>query len=298
MTLGKTIRLFLIDGTPRGPVLAEVMNWTGSVLVVPRAKLAELANREEVSRTGIYFLVGANPDRAGQDRVYIGEADEVFRRLIKHDKDESKDFWTRAVVITSKDSNLTKAHVRFLESRLLELVKDAGRVSVANGNAPGEKNLPEPDVADMEHFLIQVQLILPSIGMTFLQPKPEKVRQEKASVDTVTFLLTDAGAYAEAIEVEDEFVVLEGATARKQGVPSWTSYPGLRDQLVDEGKLVDGNDDEYFVFTEDVAFSSPSAAASVIAARNMNGRKRWKVKGQGMSYGEWKDKAIEAAKPL
>src|SRR5947207_1180967 len=134
MQLGKTIRLYLTDGSPTGPIVAEIINWTGRVTVVPRPQLAELAKREDLRRTGIYVLVG--PDAtSGRDRVYIGEADEVFERLKQHDKDETKDFWTRAAAITSKDQNITKSHGRYLESRLIELATDAGQAEISNGTA-------------------------------------------------------------------------------------------------------------------------------------------------------------------
>jgi hypothetical protein len=129
MALGKTIRLYLTDGSATGPIVAEIINWTGRVMVVPRAQLHELAKREELQKTGVYALVG--PDgRTGRNRVYIGEADEVFTRLKEHDKDEKKDFWTHAVTVTSKDYNLTKAHGRFLESRLIELATVAADLEV------------------------------------------------------------------------------------------------------------------------------------------------------------------------
>jgi hypothetical protein len=63
----------------------------------------------------------------------------------------------------------------------------------------------------------------------------------------------------------------------------------LREKLVAEGSLVDGGDPTLLVFAEDVAFNSPSAAASVIMARASNGRKNWKVTGTSTTYGEWQD---------
>ena len=120
MPLGKTLRLYLSDGSPTGPIVAEIINWTGQVIVVPRPQLHEMAKREELQRTGIFILVG--PDaQTSADRIYVGEADDVFDRLKTHAKDDTKDFWTRAVTITSKDFNLTKAHGRYLEGRLIEL---------------------------------------------------------------------------------------------------------------------------------------------------------------------------------
>ena len=122
-------------------------------------------------------MVGPDPESPLRDQVYIGEGDNVFTRLTQHDKDELKEFWTRAVVAISKDENLTKSHGRFLESRLISMAKAAGRAIVVNGTAPVENPLPEADVSDMEYFLEQVQLMLPVLGFIFLQPTPGAEQQ-------------------------------------------------------------------------------------------------------------------------
>ena len=95
MSQGRSIRLFLVDGTPNGLLTAEIMNWTGHVLTGPRSKLGELVQRPEVGRTGIYFLVGADPENSFRSLVYIGESDDVGKRLKQHNKPEEqggKDF--------------------------------------------------------------------------------------------------------------------------------------------------------------------------------------------------------------
>lgn len=143
------------------------MNWTGKVTVGPRSGLADLARRAEVKRTGVYLLVGPDPDSPTKDTAYVGEGDNVLTRMVTHDSDESKDFWTRTVVVTSKDENLTKTHIRYLESRLLKVISDANRASLSNGTNPSPPPLPEPDVADMESFLEHVQLVLPVLGFAF-----------------------------------------------------------------------------------------------------------------------------------
>ena len=115
MSQGRSIRLFLVDGTPNGLLTAEIMNWTGHVLTGPRSKLAELVQRPECGRTGVYFLVGAAPDNSLRPQVYIGESDDVAKRLKQHNRPEEqggKDFWERVCLVTSKDQNLTKAHVK------------------------------------------------------------------------------------------------------------------------------------------------------------------------------------------
>ncbi|WP_145214934.1 GIY-YIG nuclease family protein [Planctomycetes bacterium TBK1r] len=297
---GKTIRLYLVNGSPTDILTAEIINWTGKIIVAPRSQLAELAMREEVKRTGVYVLVGPDPDATMRDAVYFGEGDNVLKRLTAHDKDESKDFWTRCAVVISKDQNITKSHGRYLESRLITIAHQADRAKIHNGTAPPPPLLPEPDIADMEYFVGQLQIILPALGFNFLQPKPIAIPSNgggSTDPESPFFCLTVVGAEAKAREVAGEFVVLKGSTARKEGLKSWTSYKALRDQLVAEGKLIDSNQPDYYMFDEDVAFSSPSAGAAVVNAGNMNGRTSWKTADTGDTYQQWHEKKLAAASP-
>ena len=97
---GKTTRIFLAAGEPTGILLAEISNWTGKVLVARRSQLDQLSKREEVRRTGVYLLVGPDPDDPSRALAYIGEGDNVFKRLLRRSWDEAKDFWERTVVMT------------------------------------------------------------------------------------------------------------------------------------------------------------------------------------------------------
>ena len=147
----------------------------------------------------------------------------------------------------------------------------------------------------MEFFISQVQMILPVLGFAFLQPRPTRDTVGTAPESSPRFVLKEVGTNAVAVEVGDEFVVLKGSTVRKQGVESWTSYRSLRDQLVSEGKLVDGSDPAFFIFAEDVAFGSPSAGAAVVLGRNTNGRKQWRVDGTGQTYAQWHEARLQHA---
>jgi len=296
---GKTIRLYLVNGSPTDILTAEIINWTGKVIVAPRSQLADLAKRDEVRRTGVYCLVGPDPENPLRDAVYFGEGDNVLTRLTAHDKDESKDFWTRCAVVISKDQNITKSHGRYLESRLISIAYQADRATIHNGTAPPLPPLPEPDIADMEYFLEQLQMMLPVLRFTFLQPKPTVTPAggQSTSAESPLFLLSAVGAEAQAREINGEFVVLKGSTARKEGLKSWTSYKSLREQLVGERKLVESGQPDYYVFSDDVTFSSPSAGAAVVNAGNMNGRTNWKTE-TGETYQQWHDKKLAAADPV
>ena len=291
------MRLFLVDGTPTGLITAEIMNWTGHVLVAPRSRLGEALAREESKKTGIYCLVGDDPDQSSKSRVYIGEGDCIADRIKAHAKDATKDFWTRACFVTSKDTNLTKAHARYLESRLVELTRIADRANIANGNDPAIKALPESDVADMEYFLAQMQIVLPVIGLEFLRPS-HRLNASQQTEKTVPgavklFLKSDAhGIEAHGLESDGELIVEASSGATKREDFAVNTYAALRKQLIDDQRLKLSPDGQHYEFVDDVAFSSPSAAAAVIFNRNTNGRTAWKVAGTNLTLKDWQDSQL------
>ena len=160
-----TIKLFLCHGDARRLRIGEVSNWTGKALAAPRTELEDLLARDELESSGVYFLLGANPD-TGESLAYIGEAEVIRDRLKQH---KVKDFWSSVVVFVSKDENLTKAHVRYLENRLLQEAKSVGRYSLENTNSSNPK-LPESDREDMEVYLSRIRQVLPVLGSDLLSP--------------------------------------------------------------------------------------------------------------------------------
>jgi hypothetical protein len=308
MSSGKSVRLFLADGTPGGLLTAEIINWTGHVVAAPRSDLGALLKRPEAGRTGIYILLGDDPNSIGGTVAYIGEGDDVSKRLYLHARPESdggKDFWDRAVVVTNKDANLTKAHARYLESRLIALAQQAGRVRLVNGTAPTPQLLPEADISDMEYFIAQAKIVLPLLGINILRsvasiPPGEQSTgaAEPARTQTSPILemsLQRHGVTATAQEVDGEFTVHKDSVAR----PTWTGvddgYKRLREKLEADGTLAVAVDRSSAVFTRDHVFASPSAAAAVVAGRNANGRDEWKVQGTTVSFGSWQRQGVEQA---
>lgn len=300
---GRSVRLYLVEGSPTGILTAEIMNWTGHVLVAPRSRLGDALQREEASRTGVYFLVGDDPEQPTKSRVYIGEGDSVLDRIKSHSKDVSKDFWNRACLVTSKDMNLTKAHVRYLENRFIALTKQADRANVANGNEPSPKSLPESDVADMEFFISQVQVVLPVVGFDFLRPRvtqppilPIASAVVTPAVQIELVLFSNKHGYeARAVEADGEFTVLAGSLATTKSDFVSNTYAALRRQLIEDGRIIPSPDPKYLQFAADVAFPSASAAAAVIANRNANGRTAWKLAETGQTLKDWQDAQLERA---
>ena len=306
MSAGKSIRLYLADGTPGGLLTAEIMNWTGHVVAAPRSDLAALLKRPEASRTGIYLLLGDDPESLGGSLAYIGEGDDVSKRLYQHARAEDqggKDFWERAIVLTSKDANLTKAHARYLESRFITLAQQARRSRLTNGTAPVLLPLPEADVSDMEYFIAQARIVLPVLGVNILRSTATPAdgaaaaaaAPSPASSPLFELRLRKDGIAATAREIDGEFTVLEGSAARASWVGVEHAYKVLHQRLAREGVIVPGHDGQALRFSRDQVFASPSAAAAVVVGRTANGRSDWKVQGSGISFGTWQTQGIDQA---
>jgi len=291
----RQIKLFLVDGSPAGIITAEVVNWTGKALAGPRARLGQLIRREEAGRTGVYLLIGPDPDRTSSLKAYVGEADNVRKRLLRHEGDQSLDFFDRVAFVVSKDENLTKAHARFLESELIRIATEASAVSLANMTAPEAPRLPEADRSDMAFFIEQLQTVLPIVGFDLFR-SVKRVAEGEGGIDPdVMFELDTVGVRALAREGDSGFIILSGSTARLEGTSTFPrGYRGFRDQLIADGKLVETGEPGIYRFTTDVPCPSPTAAASIVLARTAGGPETWRVRGSGETYNEWRSANLQA----
>lgn len=271
MTFGKTIKIFLIDGDPNGRMSCELSNWSGKAYKIPRIKVKECSDREDLTTsTGVYLLFGKDDD--GKDQVYIGEAETILKRL--NQQLTSKDFWNETIVFISKDDNLNKAHVKYLENRLHEIAKSANRYKVDNSIVPTQSSISESDRAEMEEFIEYIKLLVNTLGHKVFEEKREFKSKQKQS----TFFIKAArGADSQGEPTSDGFVVFKGSKAAATIVNSMTSnFITYRQKLIDEGVIVDKG--EFFEFTDDYIFSSPSTAAVMVMGRNANGLTEWKSK--------------------
>lgn len=291
--VGKSLELFFIDGKPDGMLTAEVFNWTGHVLMTPRTRIADALARKEAGYTGVYLLIG---EKDGEPLAYVGESDNIRDRIKSHDA--KKDWWEKAVLITTSANNLNKAHVRYHEARLVAKAKEVGRVPLENGTAPLAAGLTEAAVANMEAFLEYLWMVLPALRVDmFLQhakPKGAALASTTApGAPTFELVSKKKGVVATAQLVDGEFVVLEGSSANSEWASkakSNHSYAALREDLEKTGVLVPSGD--VCVFTSSYGFSSPSAAAAIVQGRPANGRIEWHVKGTQQTYHEWETESL------
>lgn len=266
-----TIKIFLAHGDPKRLRTAELSNWTGKAVAGPRSEFDSVLARDESQNSGIYFLTGIDPE-TGMSAVYIGEAESIRDRVRGH---LNKDFWNHIAFFTSKDENLTKAHIRYLEGRLIEQAKQAGRAQVKNSQGSGAR-LPESDREDMEIFLEKIHQLLPVLGVEVLVPKTINAAGV-AELESLTCEIK--GSKATGHLTPNGIVVLAGSQAVLNERPSSQKYPwalNMRQKLKDDGILTVKTD--HLVFTQDVEFPSPSAAAAVIHGGQANGLTAWKNK--------------------
>jgi hypothetical protein len=305
LALGKTIRIYLADSTVSGIKHGEIANWTGQAVACPRSKFQDLREWPEAKRPGVYFLFGSD-EETGQEAVYIGEAEIVVDRLLSHLSE--KDFWSEVIAFTSKDDNLTKGHVRYLESRLINIATTVGRYIVKNGNCPQLTSLPRPDRDAMEEYLEATRILLGVLGHKVLEPLLSGVVRAQAQSENsaqlvpkvepegdvtstpkpiilTSFRLSISGLTAYATKTDEGFVVVETSEAANAVQPSLSvGYRALREKLIQAGILV--QDGEKLRFAKSQLFNSPSQAAAIVVGYSINGRDAWKMQ-DGRTYGAY-----------
>jgi len=289
--MGKKLTVYMIDGTAYGPRLSEIGNWVGKAIYSPRASVNKIMHRQEFENPGIYCLKGDPTDEAFDEKIYIGEAENIRSRLKQHLSDPNKDF-KELIFFVSKDELLTKTQIKYLESRLIQLAIEAKTAQIDNGNSPSLPTLHEADISDMEYFLEQIKLILPVMGFNFLISSTV-TQKDFAEADTKievreTYFIKTRSFDAIMTETDQGYIVAKGSEAKKSLSNSCTeTYRNMRRKLLETKIMIESGDK--LIFAEDAIFSSPSAASNMILGRNSNGFTEW-VNKDGLSFKEIQEK--------
>lgn len=287
MQFGKSIRIYLKDGIVTGVKFGEVVNQTIQCISCPRLRVSELNLYPESKRPGVYFLFGQD-EETDEPKVYIGEAENVYDRLQNHVA--NKDFWNEVIFFVSKDDNLTKSHVKYLESRLIQTALVIKRYKIENFNQSQLSSLPLADRDAMEEFLTYIKLLIGVFGHKILE---EVIRNEKKSIETtmipdsiqesesnpiskpLELYLSMSGLKAKSMQTNEGIVVLKDSEAAKDHTNSLGfAYRENRERLIQRKQLI--FDSDKYIFQENILFGSPSAAAACILGYATNGRVNWK----------------------
>jgi len=268
---GKKVTIFLINGTPEGPRTIEIGTWNGHGFYSSRAAISSVINRTEFSRPGVYILKSQSTAGHFTERVYIGEAEDIGKRLRDHIRNDKIQFEELAF-FTSSDSSLTKAHVKYLESRLIEIALEAKNAQIENGKASKAPSLSEADISVMEDFIEQIKLILPTMGFSMLKPITSTIKNDVEY--KMRFKIKTPQYNAQMGLTDNSYIVLKGSEANKITSDSISNgWKLLREGLLEKGFLIDNGDK--FVFTVDTRFDSASAASSIVLGRQSAGTTEW-----------------------
>ncbi|MBF0241840.1 MAG: GIY-YIG nuclease family protein [Desulfamplus sp.] len=286
---GKTIKLFLIDGTANARISCELSNWTGKAYKIPRNNLKQCFDRPELETTGVYMLFGKSSNTVSKNIIYIGEAENIYKRLQQHLKE--KDFWNETVVFISKDENLNKAHIKYLENRLHQIASEANRFEILNNQIPTQSSVSESDKAEMEEFLSNIIMLVNILGYNAFEKIGETGNVRSVHVaENVFFIRATRGANGKGKPSREGFAVFKDSIIAD---PITNSYPKnmkiLRNKLLDEGKIERINGE--LVLVEDYVFSSSSTAAMIVMGRSANGLTEWKT-ANGLTLQEYENQDI------
>lgn len=276
MAYGKTIELFLVNGSADSLITAELSNWNGKAIKIPRIEVAS-CNRDDITQAGVYFLFCKEED--GSDSVYIGEAENVKERLVQHLRDyqaeKEKYYWTTAVIFIGRDLN--KALIRYLENRFVEIARACKRYTVLTKNTYKNTVMKESQIAVMEEFVDNVKTLISALGYKVLEPlnKPVAFVNDgggKQDLEDLNLHLerTIKGlgkVEADGIRTSEGFVVLQGSHIAMEDDDT---IPTVLKEQRRKVSVVDG------VLQEDVLFSSPSYAAMFVIGKSANGLTSWK----------------------
>lgn len=269
MAYSKSINIFLPTGSSDGPIELEMLNWNGSVIKIPRKDVDTYAG-DELNNPGIYFLF-CNSEESGQ-MVYVGEAETILKRLKQHISDNKKGaeefFWQTAVCVTGKDLN--KAFIRFLENFYCLKVKQSSRYSLLTQKSSPKVALKKAEMAAMEEFTDNVDMLMGAIGYTILDDS--EGASGSSSDKTYFYCKTKTGADAKGFYSDKGFTVLPGSkvceTCSSKTFKE-SKYSELLEKLITNEVIVD------WIFEKEYTFSSPTAAADVVTQGYVSGNEYW-----------------------
>lgn len=277
MTYGKSIELFLVNGTADSIVTAELSNWNGKAIKIPRIEVAA-CKREDITQAGVYFLFCKEDDDSNS--VYIGEAENVKERLMQHLRDynseKEKYYWSTAIIFIGRDLN--KALIRYLENRFVEIARELKRYLVLTKNTYRNTVMKESQIAAMEEFIENVKVLLGALGFKVLEPldKPDKSKNDRSDKEQNKELklhlertIKDVGKIeADGIRTSEGFVVLQGSHVSP--IDDDTISTSLKERRK-KANIESG------ILKEDILFSSPSYAAMFVIGKSANGLTSWKT---------------------
>ncbi len=279
MARGKSINLFLMDGTATGRMKCTLANWTGVAYKIPRTELEKCRERDDLKQSGVYFLFGVS-DQTGDNIAYIGQAgarkngEGILYRLQEHKRNPDKDYWTEAVVFTTSNNSFGPTEISYLENRFCKMALEANRYDIKNGNDPTPGNITEEKESELEEFIDYAKIVMGTLGHKIFEAIDATLSQTTHLVskgEEPALYLHTGKANATGKRTSDGFVIYAGSMVSLSPTKSCPdTILKLREKLAD--KI-----DVSGAVKENLLLSSPSSAAAFVTYASANGNIMWKT---------------------
>lgn len=271
MVGSRKITIFFKDKTESGRLKCQLSNWNGIAYKVPRNFLGYCKNDDEFVKPGVYMLFGKDIDR-DVDKVYIGEAENLYARLQQHLSD---DFWNEIVLFASNGEPLNKAHIKNMENKLYHLAKSAERFQIANSNEPTRSALSEEDEDTVDGFIEKIKLIVKPLGYNLFESIVNNTNEaEDNNMAFVKLICKGREFEAYGYRVGNGFTVLKGSKIKANLGTATSKYMEKIKWLREINSENIGQDR---ILSADIFFSSPSSAADFVTGNKCNGLEYWKT---------------------
>lgn len=276
----RLIKLFVME-SKKNLRTVDLSNWVGKVYIGNRKHVDLIQEIPDLAKsTGLYFLLGKDSDDE-DSYLYIGEADDVAHRIKQHANIKEKEWFDEFIIFVSKDMDLTKAHVRYLEKSFYDLAKEnLTTIKLMNSCCPPGSNLSECDIAYMQEFQSNILFILNNLGLINFVRTTEKKDTEPEKFENIFYInlkKENKDKQAKLAITDNGYVLLKGSYLEKYPNPSFLDKSNMkkRQQLLEEGLLQEL--DNVVISTEDIYFNSPSGPADIVRLNSTNGWLCWKL---------------------
>ena len=285
MIQSKTIQVFLMDGDPSQRIKCTLQNWTGIVYKIPRTMLDVCKDGhgdivKHLKQTGIYFLLGQNAD-TGKNSIYIGQAvvrkngEGLLYRINEHKRNNKERYWNdwnEVIALTTQNNSFGPTEISYLENQFTDLAKRANRYEILNGNDPNQGNVTEEKESALSEYIEYARMIIGVMGHSVFEPiiKSDTPKNNTTSNVVVGTFHYTGKLDAKGVLTNEGFVLLKGSAISASISKSAHEFTiKARKQNVD--KIANG------CTTEDILFSSPSAAAGFVGGCSLSGNVMWRT---------------------
>ncbi len=279
---GKTINLYLIDGEPTKRIKCTLQNWTGLVYKIPRTMLEDCKEGttnivKDMKKTGIYFLLGEDAE-SSEKIIYIGQAvvrkngEGLLGRILEHKRNTKEKYWNdwnEVIVLTTQNNSFGPTEISYLENKFTALAMESKRYIVKNSNEPNQGNITEEKESELYEYIDYAKMIIGVLGHNAFEPIIKPLQRTQTLIEKNNIFKYKGKFDARGILTTEGFVILSGSEINPIIGQSKRTY--IEQARENQANKINANNRT----TEDILFSSPSAAACFIGGCSLSGNAMW-----------------------